>query len=310
MMTSEINEFGISNYRSLVKTAVGKFRQVRYDSKDVQRSVIWRHDCDFSLDQAVKIGKIDQEERMTSTFFVNIHANTYNAMSASGQNRVRELIGLNREIGIHLDSFFYGGIQSPNQLTDILGQEQKLYKEFFGVEPRAFSFHNPTDEETQFQDETYAGLVNCYSKKFRNDWRYVSDSNGYWRHKSISEVLEEESTVPLQVLTHAEWWSEKALQPRERLSATLLLSTFQLLKEYDQDVAEFDRQNISAIESIIRHVGPSDVELHLLLTAMYSLLTADTYASNHDRDYPFQIQMNTLIDKMLSLKLIQTSMIT
>ena len=309
-MTNEIHEFGITNYRSLVKTAVVKFRQVRFDSKDVSKSVIWRHDCDFSLDQAVKIARIDEEEQMASTFFVNIHANTYNAMSVSGQNRVRELTDLNREIGIHLDSFFYGGIQSPNQLIDILEQEQKLYTKFFGVEPRAFSFHNPTDDETQFQDDTYAGLVNCYSKKFRNEWRYVSDSNGHWRHKSISEVLDEESNVPLQVLTHAEWWSEKSLQPRERLTATLLLSTFQLLKEYDQDVAEFDRQNISAIESIIRNVGTSDIEMHLLLTAMYSLLTADTSESNHDRNYPFQIQMNTLIEKMLSLKLIQTSMTT
>ena len=304
-MNIKVEDFQISNYQNLVRYAVENFTQAQYDSPDGPRRIIWRHDCDFSLSKALTIGKIDQQEGMRATFFINIHANTYNALSLSGQDKIRSIIQQEHEIGIHLDPVFYGGIATIERLTEILQFEKQQYLRHFGTTPKAFSFHNPTDLESQFQNDKYAGLINCYSKKFRDDWRYGSDSNGYWRHKAISEVLHEDVASPLQVLTHAEWWSDKPQMPRERLVATLLLSTYHEIIQYDRSLSVFGRSNFSAIEEKIRDIGGTDIELHLILTALYSLMALDSSFESKNDSSPFQSQIDALTSKMTALDLIQ-----
>ena len=49
----------------------------------------------------------------------------------------------------------------------------------------AFSFHNPQKTDYNYENFLYEGLVNCYSKKFKDDLPYCSDSNGYWRFRRL-----------------------------------------------------------------------------------------------------------------------------
>lgn len=308
-MSMDSQDFLISNYRNLVKSAVQMFAQTNYGSTDGSKKIIWRHDCDFSLAKAVTIGAIDNEEGMKSTFFINIHADTYNALSLSGKQSIRILVEQGHEIGIHLDTSFYGGIKNEEQLIGILEAEIQLYRDHFTLSPEAFSFHNPTESEMKFENERYAGLVNCYSRYLRESWRYVSDSNGYWRHKQIKEVLNEDIQSSVQVLTHSEWWSEKPMMPRERLVSSLLLSLHEEILSYDRALLIFGRQNISSIEEKIRDLGTSDANLHLLLTAISSLVETDTSGLMEEHKYPYQDQMKSLMKTMASLNLISASLV-
>jgi hypothetical protein len=78
----------------------------------------------------------------------------------------------------------------------------------FGIRPVAFSFHNPLAAHLDCDADVYGGLVNCYSKRFKQEVAYGSDSNGYWRFWRIFDVLYEKKDARLQVLTHPGWWKD------------------------------------------------------------------------------------------------------
>jgi hypothetical protein len=284
-MSSEVNDFSISAYRTLVRYAVTNFKQATFTSLSSDRSVIWRHDCDYSLLSACNLGRIDEEEGMVSSFFINIHSDTYNALSESGRYLVNDLLQQGHEIGIHLDVGFYGGIQNETHLEEILIDEKSQYVKFFGVTPTAFSFHQPTERDFQFQSETYAELINCYSSKYRNVWRYTSDSNGYWRHSPIFEVLNSDDCSPLQVLTHGEWWSENSLEPRERLIASLLRQLQNEVERYDLIMKQHKRENKSEIRETLSELIGIDRDLHLILGALHSLGFKEEAAAIYDRGF-------------------------
>ena len=288
-------DFLFDRYRELLKFAVERFNPASYHTVNGPADIFWRHDCDFTLSQAEVVGRIDQEEGMKSTFFVNIHADSYNALSQFGQRIIQTIKSQGHEIGIHLDTQFYGGASSSQHLVELLESEKATYFKYFGETPKVFSFHNPTVTELLFDDLEYAGLINCYSRNFRDNWRYVSDSNGYWRYDSLKKVLETESELPLQVLTHPEWWSTTGMEPRERLVSSLLLSTFVQIIDYDKNIAEFGRLNLSECEEMIRKFAGNDIGLQIILTAICSLELQDGESVNHL--YPSAIHGK--IDKFL-----------
>ena len=65
--------------------------------------------------------------------------------------------------------------------------------------------------------ESIAGLTNAYGESLRERYAYVSDSNGYWRHRRLPDVLEAAGEERLHVLTHPEWWQKEPMSPRERI---------------------------------------------------------------------------------------------
>lgn len=270
-MSEEVDDFLLTSYRSLVRYAINNFTPTTFSSEPTSTSIIWRHDCDHSLLKACDLGLIDMEEGMVSTFFINIHSDTYNALSESGRLIIQRLLQQNHQIGIHLDVAFYGGFSNEAQLEEILGDEKSLYQEYLGVSPSAFSFHQPTEKDFQFQSDTYAGLVNCYSYRFRNDWHYTSDSNGYWRHDSIYEVLKSNDKKPVQVLTHGEWWTDIALQPRERLVTALFRATQYEIDRYDEIMDRHSRLNKSSMNTRLHELKNLATDLHLVLTILMSL---------------------------------------
>jgi hypothetical protein len=270
-MSKEVEDFLLTSYRLLVRYALDNFTPITFTSEPTSRSVIWRHDCDHSLLKACDLGLIDMEEGMISTFFINIHSDTYNALSESGRLIIQKLLQQNHEIGIHLDVAFYGGISNEAQLEEILCEEKAIFQEHLQISPNAFSFHQPTERDFQFQSETYAGLVNCYSYNFRNNWRYTSDSNGYWRHDSISEVLHSKDKKPVQVLTHGEWWTDLPLQPRERLVTSLFRATQHEIDRYDEIMLRHSRTNKSSLDPRLFEMKNHDPDLYLVLTLMMSL---------------------------------------
>jgi hypothetical protein len=63
----------------------------------------------------------------------------------------------------------------------------------------------------------YSEMINAYAKIHFDMTNYVSDSNGYWRFRSLKEVLSDPNTEKLQVLIHPEWWTPEPLSPRARI---------------------------------------------------------------------------------------------
>ena len=182
------------------------------------RHVLWRHDIDFSVHRALRLAQIESEHRVNSTYFVNLHCEFYNLLEAEIFERFKAIMDLGHWPGLHFDTSFYGGFESESELASKLSFERGLVEQLIGRPVEVFSFHNPEATEVErFDADRIADMVNASGIGIRECYAYVSDSNGYWRHRRLPDVLEEGRDEFLQVLTHPEWWQPVAMSPRERI---------------------------------------------------------------------------------------------
>lgn len=239
------DDFTTSEYAKLIKIAQRSYKFTRYEDINVsERFILWRHDCDYSLNRSLHLAKIDSSAGISSTFFLNPHSEFYNVLEKSQVKIVQEIIALGHDIGLHFDAAFYD-IHDEKQLSEYIAIEADWLRQWFDVQVAVFSFHNPTPLLLSFEEPKYSGLINCYSYYFKKEVGYCSDSNGYWRYRRLRDVLEIASDRSLQVLTHPAWWQEKPLSPRNRILRSVEGRANATMQNYDDFLAANDRKNIS-----------------------------------------------------------------
>jgi hypothetical protein len=214
-----------------------------YGEVDLEKKfVLWRHDIDFSIDQSLKIARINHELGLKSTFFILLHSDFYNPLENSMREKLLEINSLGHQIGLHFDASYYDIFQE-NQINDHVLFETEILKKSINLNPVAVSFHNPRILDLTFESEMYGGLVNAYSKKLKSGIDYCSDSNGYWRFRELHEVLSEVNSRPIQVLTHPTWWQDRQMPPRQRIYRTISERARVTIENYDKTLKKHGREN-------------------------------------------------------------------
>ena len=244
---NEFDEFTESEYRRLLRASRARWRFVTYrEALGGARGCLWRHDVDFSPHRALRLATIEAEESVRSTYFVLLHSAFYNALEPSVAAKLRQIRELGHDLGIHIDPEAYGGrIRDEASLDDALRLERSLIERFFGAPVDAFSFHNPTVYPEAFSEsDEVAGLVNAYGRSIQANFSYVSDSNGYWRHRSLAEFIEQSESPGAHVLTHPEWWTPDPMSPRDRVSRCIDGRANAQHTEYDAFLARHGRLNV------------------------------------------------------------------
>ena len=210
-------DFTEEHYRQLLRSAKATYHFAKYDAIPWgTRFVLWRHDLDCSINRAAALAGIEAEEGITATYFVNPCSEFYNPFEPGQTRLLKKILGLGHHLGLHFDVALHG-IQDEAELHSKVAQQGRWLEEAFGVCPVVFSFHNPDAAHLQFDADSYGGLINCYSRRFKAEISYCSDSNGYWRFRRLHDVVAEASDPRLQVLTHPEWWQVKPMPPRQRI---------------------------------------------------------------------------------------------
>lgn len=238
-------DFTTSQYVELLRLAKKSYEFVGYGGrKPAGKYVYWRHDVDLSPSRAFRLAQLERDEGVRSTYFFNPHCEFYNLLEKSQAKIVDDIISLGHDVALHFDVGFYQ-IQNEDELDALLAQEAELLHNWFGVRVNAFSFHNPNDFMLGCENETYGGLINCYSKYFKTSVPYCSDSNGYWRFRRLRDVLEEATDSRLQVLTHPGLWQETVLSPRERVFRCAYGRANRVMYDYDTVLAKHGRENLA-----------------------------------------------------------------
>ena len=237
-------DFTVTQYRKLLRIAQQNYEFVFYNNISFSKKfILWRHDCDFSLNRAVKLAKIEKDEGVCSTYFINPHCEFYNPFEKGQSDLVHQIIDMGHHLGLHFDAGYYK-IEKESELEKILIYEAQMLEHFFYFRPSAFSFHNPTKYLLNYEKETYGRLVNCYSNKFKKELPYVSDSNGYWRFRRLQDVLEKDEEPYLQVLTHPAWWQDDAMEPWKRIKRCVEERAKSKLKDYEKQLKNHGRLNL------------------------------------------------------------------
>jgi len=242
---TDIADFTLDHYSKLLELAKAKYSFISYSEISLdQRFILWRHDCDFSLNRARRLARIEQDHQVRSTYFLNPHCEFYNLLEKEQAAIIESILACGHDIGLHFDAAFYQA-SSEGELDDRVAQEARWLKDWFGVEPTAFSFHNPDAFLLTCERDTYGGLINCYSRKFKDSIPYCSDSNGYWRYRRLHDVLEGGEEPRLQVLTHPGWWQDEPMHPRQRIFRSIYGRADAAMSLYDGILEKHGRDNLA-----------------------------------------------------------------
>jgi hypothetical protein len=229
-------DFTEAEYDRLVRLALRNYRFGSFAEwrNAPPQTVLWRHDLDFSVHRAVALARIEADAGVRATYFLNLHSAYYNALESEVADRVREIIELGHELGLHFDPTF----ETSRDPLRALSSERRLLEDVFGVPVRSFSLHNPVVAGWSADDDEVAGMVNAYGRGLRERFAYRSDSHGVWRHGRLEDVLEEAAEERLHVLTHPEWWVPEPLPPRERVTRAIEGRAARTQERYDRVSAE------------------------------------------------------------------------
>lgn len=266
---SRDSDFTIENYHELLVIAKKNYKFASFaEIPWGERFLLWRHDCDFSLNRSYALAKIEADEGVHATYFLNPHSEFYNLQESSQHRLVHEIMGMGHQIGLHFDAAFYD-IQDEESLSNYIQIEACFLGMLFGVEPKVFSFHNPVASHMQCENDAYGGLVNCYSKRLRSEVSYCSDSNGYWRFKCLHDVLNQATDRCLQVLTHPDWWQEREMPPRQRVFRSVYGRAQAIMKGYDDSLHHNERENHLGFAKVISFMKTIDPELYIFLDMLW-----------------------------------------
>ncbi|MAI88809.1 MAG: hypothetical protein CMF98_07190 [Candidatus Marinimicrobia bacterium] len=244
-----ISDFTINKYQELLVLAKKNYNFVSYQNINFnQKFVLWRHDCDFSLNRALKLAELEKRENIVTTYFINLHCEFYNLFEREQSEIIRQIINLGHNIGIHFDINYYN-VKSEEDLKKWLIFEKNIFIKLFNIKPIVFSFHNPNLFSLSFEKKKYTGLINCYSKQFKNNVGYISDSNGYWRFKRLSDVLSLAKEKNIQVLTHPAWWQDVISSPYDRIQRCVKGRAKNILDNYNEQLKKDGRINFGKEKS-------------------------------------------------------------
>jgi peptidoglycan/xylan/chitin deacetylase (PgdA/CDA1 family) len=240
----EYAEFTERGYLSLLDAAAERYQFSPFGIVPADGQVLWRHDIDMSPHRALRIAQLESDRGIHATYFVLLHSPFYNALERAVVDCLRGIARQGHWIGLHFELGLNRTTTPEAELVRGLTNERAILVDLVGESVDAFSFHNPgVNDASQFEAQKYAGMVNAYSRDMRREYRYVSDSNGYWRSEPLADVLRA-APPRLQVLTHPEWWVPEPMSPRARVVRAVEGRAGRVLADYDESLAQQGRANI------------------------------------------------------------------
>jgi len=239
--SEDFSEFTEEGYRRALGLAKSAYSFEPFGTADEGSHVLWRHDVDASVHRAARLAAIEAEEDVRTTYFLSFHSSFYNLLERPVLDAAQEVLAAGHWLGLHFDSSFPG----PGDVSDRIAREAAQLADVLERPVVAFSFHNPglANDDLAMDDDNVAGLVNAYGRSIRDGYRYVSDSNGYWRHQRLFDLLED-GPPRLHVLTHPEWWQAEPLPPRARIARCVEGRARRTLDDYDALLEATGRANL------------------------------------------------------------------
>jgi hypothetical protein len=219
---SDVADFTEDSYRDIIADARSRYLFEPFGTEAAEPHVLWRHDVDISIHRALKLARIEADQGVRTTFLLSLRGPFYSLLEPASLAIAREIAGLGHWLGLHFHTDAYDGLSSERELDEHLRFERRLLSELTGSPIDVLSFHNPGATGADvFDADTLGGMINAYGASLRGRYAYVSDSNGYWRHERIPDVIASGEHERLHVLTHPEWWQETPMSPSERLERCL-----------------------------------------------------------------------------------------
>jgi len=192
--------FSLDQYRKLLNelTSNGLIPTTDWNTKSSSKTLLLRHDVDFSVDFARKLAAVESDMGIYSTYFFMLTSNMYNLMSYEHQRLVKEIAKMGHKVSIHFDP-------TAHDVLEKFENEKTLFESVFGVEVDIVSIHRPGP----FLDNnnvSLCGTPQTYNDAYFKKMKYLSDSGGRDVMPQLTEFLTGGRTQGLHLLIHPLWW--------------------------------------------------------------------------------------------------------
>ena len=130
-------DFTVKNFRKILKLAKDNYDIESYSNIPWgKRFVLWRHDFDFSINRGLALAKIENEESVKATYFVNPHSEFYNIAETNQHKIMQEILSLGHDLGLHFDAAFYGkmkedSLELRSQIQNMVNHTLMTFLNFF-----------------------------------------------------------------------------------------------------------------------------------------------------------------------------------
>ena len=210
-------EFKFSSYENCLSFALEEnynFVNLSNALDSDGKSILLRHDIDFSLDHALKFAEIEKSLNIQATYFVRTHCRYYNALSYSSKEILNKLESMGHIIGLHFEEDYY----TEENLYESMQLEKTILDSLLHNPLKHIAPHEPTRTNRMEYDINKLAEVGidfqAYDKKILEKYKYISDSSGKFKDGFLEEHLVKNKETYLYVLTHPVWWYENS--PVER----------------------------------------------------------------------------------------------
>lgn len=212
--------------------------------------IILRHDIDFSLQDALRIAKIENELGIKSTYFVLLHSELYNPLGIVSSKIISKILNLGHKIGLHYDELFF--TEHNADITNAIKSEIKLLENHFNTDVNVITRHNPSIRGEKISINLPSNVVDAMSEKFTVGRKYLSDSVQYWRENCFCT---HQNDSELQITTHPVLWTDEGLSRSQILPSVLkniIKSNEQIITEHtelwDKYMKDRNNEKINSID--------------------------------------------------------------
>ena len=226
--------FGLKNYRLLVSSLrEHNFSfSTDWNLEAKSRTVLMRHDIDFSVDDALVMAKLECDLNLRSTYFFMLSSNMYNLLSKRNRDSVLEIKEMGHKVSLHFDPTIH-------ERLEVFLNEREAFEMAFKSDIDIVSIHRP-GKFLENNNIDLFGIKQTYQDRFFKDFRYLSDSGGKDVSLAVSEFLSSSSEQVLHLLTHPVWWVRRV--------STQTLTLNQWRKDHFDIITEEIRKNCKTYE--------------------------------------------------------------
>lgn len=157
--------------------------------KQDQPLIILRHDIDYSIQRALNVARLEKSLGVRATYFIRVHAQTYNIFEYNNYLALKEIISLGHEIGLHLEAIDFAHITADDPL-DVFQREKKVLETVLKTTIISAAAHNEHIPAGNRRNSSFFVIFNkkeagieydAYDASFPKEIKYISDSSGRWR---------------------------------------------------------------------------------------------------------------------------------
>lgn len=233
-------------YRKIIRDIQKTGKECKYnEALERNEFLIMRHDVEFSLERAYKLSIVESEMNFTSTYFVQITNNSYNALSKRSIQMMRDMASRGHIIGLH---YHLNGQTEALAVRDGIRDQLRIMSEMVGFPIDTYSLHRPT-KEVYYYKIRIDGTYNAYGPEFFTyaenvkentalNVKYLSDSKHRWNY-GYPDYETFMKYPKIQLLLHPFSWTEEGYDNLNNFKSLIHEKQETLIETLDDEFMRF-----------------------------------------------------------------------